>query len=78
MRTSIELDDDLMQEAWNYSTARTKRGLIEEALLTFIKVQAERRRVESYGVRLRDLQGRLGGLKLRDAPHALLRRDRMR
>jgi Arc/MetJ family transcription regulator len=36
MRTNIELDDSLLKEAFRYSTAKTKRGLLHEALLAFI------------------------------------------
>ena len=52
MRTNIELDDDLVVEAAKYSTARTKRRLIQEALATYIAVKSEERRRATYRERL--------------------------
>jgi Arc/MetJ family transcription regulator len=46
MRTNIIINDELMREAMNYSRAGTKKALIEEALVTYIKSkEAERRRM---------------------------------
>ena len=78
MRTNIELDDELVAEARKYSRARTKRGLVEEALATFVRVKAEERRRVSYADRVRELGGRLAGLRLRESPADLLRQDRSR
>lgn len=78
MRTNIVLDDDLVQEAMRYSRARTKRGLVEEALRTFIEVKDEERRRASYRQRVEQLQSKLGALRLREAPSVLLRADRER
>jgi Arc/MetJ family transcription regulator len=36
MRTNIVLDDSLVDEAFKYSTAKTKRELIHVALVEFI------------------------------------------
>jgi Arc/MetJ family transcription regulator len=35
MRTNIELNEDLLAEAQKYSTAKTKRAVVEEALSAF-------------------------------------------
>jgi Arc/MetJ family transcription regulator len=78
MRTNIELDDALVREARKHSQARTKRALVEEALVTFIRVQTERKRADSYAARLRDVQARLSALRLREPPSELLREDRSR
>ena len=78
MRTNIELDDELMREARQLSRAKTKKGLIEEALVTFIEVETARRRRETYGKRLQELQTKLLKLRLRDSPTHLLRQDRSR
>lgn len=78
MRTNLVLNDDLVQEAMRYSPARTKRALVEEALKTFVEVKAAERRRESYRDRLRKLDTRLQGLKLRESPSEVLRRDRDR
>ena len=78
MRTNIELDDELVREARKHSPARTKRALIEEALITFIEVKTEQERTASYANRLREIQGRLAGLRLRTSPSDILREDRSR
>lgn len=49
MRTNIVLDDSLIDEAFKYSTAKTKRELIQVALVEFIN---NHRRKD-----LRDLKG---------------------
>jgi Arc/MetJ family transcription regulator len=36
MRTNIELDDHLVQQALNLSKIRTKREVVEEALKTYV------------------------------------------
>jgi Arc/MetJ family transcription regulator len=43
MRTSVVLKDDLVREAMQYTSVRSKRGLIEEALQTFVAVKARYR-----------------------------------
>ncbi len=49
MRTNIEIDDRLMAEAMEACGLPTKRAVVEEALLTLIRLQA--------GRALRDLRG---------------------
>jgi Arc/MetJ family transcription regulator len=45
MRTNTVIDDALLSEAMEHSHSRTKRGLIEEVLHTFIRVKvAEKNR----------------------------------
>jgi Arc/MetJ family transcription regulator len=78
MRTNIQLDDDLVDEARKYSAAKTKRGLIEEALVTFVKVKEEEHRRASYRDRLSKIQRRLSGVRLREQPSNLLHQDRSR
>lgn len=51
MRTNIELDDQLVQEAFKYSRIKTKRELITTALKEFV---ANRRRKN-----LMDLKGKI-------------------
>jgi hypothetical protein len=41
LRTSIVLNVDLLREAALYAKSKTKTGLIEEALLVFVRVKAE-------------------------------------
>jgi Arc/MetJ family transcription regulator len=78
MRTNIQLDDNLLREARKHSNAKTKRALIEEALVTFIEVRSERKRHAAYAERLQGLQGKLSGLRLREKPSEVLRQDRSR
>ncbi len=78
MRTNIVLNDDLVKEAMQYSRARTRRALVEEALATYVAVKAEERRRATYGERLESLESRLEGLRLRERPTELLRADRER
>lgn len=51
MRTNIDLDDDLLEEARRLSGLRTKRAVVNEALRSY--VQARRR------LSLLDLKGRI-------------------
>ena len=78
MRTNIELNDDLVAEASRYSLSITKKGLIEEALRTFIAVEDEKRRLQSYASRLEQARSKVSGLVLRERPMDVLRADRSR
>jgi len=78
MRTNIVLNDELVREAMQYSKAKTKKALIEEALLTLVRVQSEERRRKSYRQRLAALETRLGSIKLRESAADILRQDRAR
>ena len=49
MRTNIELDQNLVQEAQQLSRIKTKRALVHQALLEFV---ANRKRLD-----LRELEG---------------------
>ena len=51
MRTNIVLDDKLVEEAFKYSNARTKKDLIQEVLMAFVE---NRRRLN-----LLDLKGKI-------------------
>ncbi|GAB4487415.1 MAG: hypothetical protein OHK006_16500 [Thermodesulfovibrionales bacterium] len=42
MRTNIDLDDKLVEKAFRYSHAKTKKGLIQEALRELIAVRERR------------------------------------
>jgi Arc/MetJ family transcription regulator len=67
MRTNIELDDDLVEEARRLTGISTKRALVEEALKTLIATRSRRS--------LLDLEGRITfaeGYDYRD-----LRKDRL-
>lgn len=78
MRTNIELDDNLMEEAQRYSSARTKRALVEEALETFVKVKERERRRQDYAERLREVRRKTSSLKLRSSALDIINSDRNR
>jgi Arc/MetJ family transcription regulator len=39
MRTNIDIDDSLLEEAFSLSHARTKKDLIQEALQEYIRLK---------------------------------------
>lgn len=41
MRTNIVLDDELVEEAMRYTGITTKKGVIEEALRTLVRLKAQ-------------------------------------
>jgi Arc/MetJ family transcription regulator len=50
MRTNIEIDDDLIAEAFSVTGAVTKKDLIHEALREFIKIKKRKNLVELAGL----------------------------
>ena len=78
MRTNIHLDDDLLQQAAQYSTARTKRALVHEALAVYVVTKdAEQKRIRS-GERLGKLRAQLAGVRPRTPAREIVRADRER
>lgn len=51
MRTNIEIDDRLMQQALRASGRRTKRAVVDEALRLLVQTRAQ--------TRVRKLRGRI-------------------
>jgi len=49
MRTNIVIDDDLLNEAFSVSKARTKKDLIHEALAEFIRIKKRKDLTELAG-----------------------------
>jgi len=78
MRTNIDLDDDLMREAKRYSSAPTKRALVEEALRAFVAAKSDRRRREDYAKRSAEIREMTSKLRLRKSSHTIIREDRDR
>lgn len=78
MRTNVVLNDDLLQEAMAFTRARTKKGVIEEALQAFVEMKHAEQKRQSYEERLRLLDARLGGRRLRTSALDILRADRER
>ncbi len=66
MRTNIVIDDDLLNEAFSVSDARTKKDLIHEALRLFVKIKKRK-----------DLTELAGSISFREGyDHKKLRRTR--
>ena len=42
MRTNIVIDDDLLNQAFSVSSARTKKDLIHEALSEFVRLKKQK------------------------------------
>jgi Arc/MetJ family transcription regulator len=76
MRTNIQLDDDLLAEAAKYSTVRSKRAIVHEALATYVAVKQEERRRLSYRERLQRVRSQAANARLRTDTRDLLRKDR--
>ena len=49
MRTNIVIDDDLLNEAFSVSNAKTKKDLIHEALKEFIRLKKRKDLAELAG-----------------------------
>ena len=78
MRTNIVLDDDLLAEAMKYSSSRSKRAIVREALTTYVTVKAEERRADVYRERLARLRRRLADSPVRTSSRDMVRADRER
>jgi len=78
MRTNIDLNDDLLHRAMQYTQVKTKKGVIEEALTVYVGVKENEKRRAVYRDRLEDLEKRLADVRLRRSPIELLREDRNR
>ncbi|MGL6342809.1 MAG: type II toxin-antitoxin system VapB family antitoxin [Waterburya sp.] len=49
MRTNIEIDDDLMEEAFRLTNVRTKKELVNLALMEFVKAKKKKNLLELSG-----------------------------
>lgn len=49
MRTNIEIDDELIEEAFNLTNVRTKKELVHLALQEFIKAKKKKDLLELSG-----------------------------
>ncbi len=49
MRTNIEIDDELMEEAFRLTNVRTKKELVHLALIEFVKAKKKRDLLELSG-----------------------------
>ena len=49
MRTNIDIDDDLMQQAMKLGGAATKKAVVDEALRLFVRIKAQAGIRELFG-----------------------------
>ena len=49
MKTSIEIDDKLMEQALALGEARTKKAVINQALAEYVQVRKQRKILELFG-----------------------------
>lgn len=49
MRTNIEIDDDLLEEALRLTGLKTKRAVVEEGLQTLIRLRRQRKILDLAG-----------------------------
>ncbi len=76
MRTNIVLDDDLLAEASRYTSVRSKKGLVQEALSLYVTTKREERRRMTYRERLQKVRARTERLSGHCGSHDIVRRDR--
>lgn len=50
MRTNIEIDDDLMDQAMTAAGTATKKATVEEALRLLVRLRAQRSIRDLYGI----------------------------
>ena len=78
MRTNIILNEELLREAQQYSSTKTRSALVEEALRILVQVRARERAAENYASRVRQVQQKLQNRQFRDSAAEILKRDRSR
>jgi Arc/MetJ family transcription regulator len=78
MRTNIDLDDELLREARKYSSASTKREIVEEALRTFVELKSNERRRIDYEKQYQEIVKKTANLRLGESAVDIIRRDRNR
>ena len=76
MRTNIEIDDVLLAEAFRYTTTRSKKDLVHEALAAFVTAKQDERRRLSYRERLQRVRTETERLRSRPQAQDIIRRDR--
>jgi len=76
MRTNIELDDGLLDEAFRFSASRSKKALVHEALAVYVATKKDERRRLSYKERLQKVRAETERLRIRPEAHDIVRQDR--
>jgi Arc/MetJ family transcription regulator len=76
MRTNIVLDDDLLTSAMKYSSGRSKRAVVREALATYVAVKTAEQRSAAYRDRLAGVRRRMADKPVKTPVRDILRADR--
>jgi Arc/MetJ family transcription regulator len=78
MRTNIVLNDVLVKEAMRYCRAKSKSGLVDEALRTFVELRSKQERLSGYAERLRKVREAVGVKPFRESASDIVKHDRNR
>jgi Arc/MetJ family transcription regulator len=78
MRTNIDLDENLVDQAKLYSETTTKKDLVHEALTTYVAVNKEKASLASYREEVKKIQEQTKRIKLDIDTRDLIRMDRDR
>jgi Arc/MetJ family transcription regulator len=78
MRTNLKLDEALVARACEVSDAKTKRGVIEEALRTLVAVKSRERAVADYRRRAAEVDRLMKDYSPGPTAAELVRADRER
>lgn len=78
MRTNIVLNEVLVREAMRYCRAKSKSGLVEEALRTFVEVRSKQERLGNYAQRLSKIREAVGVKAFRESATDIVKSDRNR
>jgi len=76
MRTNIDLNDELIARAQKYSTARSKRALVNEALATYVAVRTEEEKRRTYQERLEGIRKQARAICIKTDTRKIIRQDR--
>jgi hypothetical protein len=78
MRTNIDLDENLIREAKRYSSARTKRGIVEEALRAFVDMKTREQQWKKWDKQYQKIIKKTANLHFEESAADLIRADRDR
>lgn len=78
MRTNIELNDELIVEAKEYSRGKSKRAVVEEALITYIAVKKDEQKRLTYRERLEKIRLQTASMRLKSDVRDIIKKDRER
>jgi Arc/MetJ family transcription regulator len=62
MRTNIDIDDELMQQALAASGLRTKKAVVEEALKLFVRIKGQAK-IKEYRGKLTSWEGSIDEMR---------------